>query len=75
MTEKRVLLVEDDELVGTMLEAALTTVGYTVNVAGTAAEAWRLLAKHSYALVIADWKLPDGDGAAIAAGAADLAGC
>jgi DNA-binding response OmpR family regulator len=36
------------------------------------AEAWRRLDAHSYALVIADWRLPDGDGMVIAEAAADL---
>jgi DNA-binding response OmpR family regulator len=33
LPEKRVLLLEDDEIVATMLEGALSTVGYAVDVA------------------------------------------
>src|SRR5205814_6058376 len=36
------------------------------------AESWARLAAQGYSLVIADWRLPDGDGSVIADGAADL---
>jgi CheY-like chemotaxis protein len=55
-----------------MLETALSTVGYAVDVAMRAAEGWARLAGQSYALVIADWRLPDGDGSVVADGAAEL---
>jgi CheY-like chemotaxis protein len=72
MPEKRILLVEDDEDVGELLAMALEGDGYEVDVATTAAESWSRLAAQAYALVIADWRLPDGDGSVIADGAADL---
>ena len=72
MPEKRILLVEDDEDVGELLARALEGDGYEVDVATTAAESWARLAAQAYALVIADWRLPDGDGSVIADGAADL---
>jgi two-component system, OmpR family, response regulator len=72
MAEKRILLVEDDEDVGELLAIALEDAGYEVDVAKTAAESWARLAAQGYALVIADWRLPDGDGSVIADGAADL---
>ena len=72
MAKKRILLVEDDEIVLTMLEGVLSTVGYAVDTAKTAAVARTLLAASSYSLVIADWRLPDGDGAVVADGAAQL---
>ena len=72
MAKKRILLVEDDEIVLTMLEGVLSTVGYAVYTAKTAAVARTLLAASSYSLVIADWRLPDGDGAVVADGAAQL---
>ena len=72
MPEKRILLVEDDENVGEVLAIALAEAGYHVDVATTAAESWARLAAQGYALVIADWRLPDGDGSVIADGAADL---
>jgi DNA-binding response OmpR family regulator len=55
-----------------MLESALTTVGYVVDTAMTAAAARAHLTAISYSLVIADWRLPDGDGAVIADCAAQL---
>jgi CheY-like chemotaxis protein len=72
MPEKRILLVEDDADVGELLAVALEGEGYEVDLAKTAAESWARLAAHGYALVIADWRLPDGDGSVIADGAADL---
>lgn len=72
MPEKRILLVEDDQDVGELLAIALEGEGYEVDLATTAAESWARLAAQGYALVIADWCLPDGDGSVIADGAADL---
>ena len=66
MPEQRILLVEDDEDVGEVLKIALVEEGYMVDFAATAAEAWRHLAAHRYALVLSDWRLPDGDGSVIA---------
>ena len=54
------------------LTTALRGSGYAVDAARTAAEAWACLDAHRYALVIADWRLPDGDGLLIADGAAEL---
>jgi DNA-binding NtrC family response regulator len=72
MPEQRILLVEDDEDVGEVLKIALVEEGYMVDFAATAAEAWRHLAAHRYALVLSDWRLPDGDGSVIADGGAEL---
>ena len=72
MPEKRILLVEDDEDVGEVLRIALLEDGYVVDLATTAAEAWRHLAERRYALVVSDWRLPDGDGSVIADGGAEL---
>ena len=72
MPEKRILLVEDDQDVGELLAVALADARYQVDVATTAAESWARLAAQGYSLVIADWRLPDGDGSVIADGAADL---
>ena len=72
MPEKRILLVEDDADVAELLAVALEGEGYEVDLAKTAAESWARLAAQGYALVIADWRLPDGDGSVIADGAADL---
>jgi DNA-binding response OmpR family regulator len=70
--EKRILLVEDEPDIGRVLVDVLITEGYAVDLAGTVAEAWQCLDRHSYALVITDWKMPDGDGTVVADAAADL---
>ena len=72
MPQKRILLVEDDQDVGEVLRIALLGDGYTVDLATTAAEAWKHLAAHPYQLVLSDWRLPDGDGSVIADGGAEL---
>ena len=46
--------------------------GYTVDLAGTVAEAKRLLVAYHYGVVLFDWRLPDGDGAVIANLAAEV---
>jgi len=72
MAEKRILLVEDEPEICEFLTTALRGSGYAVDAARTAAEAWAYLDAHRYALVIADWRLPDGDGSLIADSAAEL---
>lgn len=60
MTVQRILLVEDDEGVGPLLEHVLVREGYHVDLAPTLAEAWAYLRAESYALVIADCGCPMG---------------
>ena len=72
MAAKRILLVEDEAGISDFLEIALRGEGYEVDVAATATQAWACLDAHRYALVITDWRLPDGDGLLIADGAAQL---
>src|SRR5260370_34651746 len=62
MAEKRILLVEEERELRELLVLGLRRAGYTVDGAATAAEAQQLLDAQSYALVIADWHLPDGNG-------------
>src|SRR5262249_5383961 len=69
---KRILLLEDELLVAEMLAYVLVEEGYIVDRATTQAEAERRLALAQYDLVIADWRLPDGDGTVIADMAAHL---
>jgi CheY-like chemotaxis protein len=69
--QQRVLLVEDDD-VGVLLMHALRGEGYLVDLATTTAQAWAHLDANQYALVVVDWKLPDGDGTLIADAAAHL---
>jgi len=68
----RILLVEDDRNTSNLLMHVLGSAGYVVDVAGTAAQGERWLAEQRYGLVIADWRLPDGDGIAVADRAANL---
>src|SRR5436309_2697922 len=66
MPEKRILLVEDERTTRELFTHFLHREGYRVDVAETVVEATELLDTSEYALVIADWRLPDGDGLMIA---------
>ena len=61
-----ILLVEDDRDVARILEHVLIDAGYNVEVVGTAAAAHQCIGRGAYSLVIADLRLPDGDGAEVA---------
>ena len=65
-TGKRILVVEDEEPVRTLLFHVLASAGYTVDTVATAAAAFEHMDKHSYHLVLTDDRLPDGRGVAIA---------
>ena len=66
VAEKRVLLVDDDPDVRELLALGLRSEGYTVDAAGSAARALTYITENHYALVIVDWRLPDGDGSLVA---------
>jgi DNA-binding response OmpR family regulator len=72
MVGKRILLLEDDPEVAELLIAVLHDAGYIVDPARTVAQAESRLAERAYGLVIADWRLPDGDGLSFADRAADM---
>src|SRR5438094_322816 len=72
MPVNRILLLEDDEDVAELLVLVLRAAGYIVDLAVTVAQAERQLRDRGYGLVAADWRLPDGDGTAVADLAADL---
>lgn len=61
----KLLIVEDDLLLQEGLALALSTEGYTLDCAGTAAEADGLIQSGEYSLVILDLGLPDKDGATL----------
>jgi DNA-binding response OmpR family regulator len=72
MPVNRILLLEDDEDVAELLVLVLRAAGYIVDLAVTVAQAERQLRDRGYGLVAGDWRLPDGDGTAVADLAADL---
>lgn len=69
--ENRILLVDDEPEFFSVVARRLRERGYFVDLAINAADAWRCLGGQRYAVVIADWQLPDGDGIQIADAAAD----
>jgi len=72
MAEKRILLVEDEATTREIMTELLRLQGYAVDSVATAGAAATCLQKIPYALVIADWVLPDGDGTDVADSAAHL---
>lgn len=64
--ERDVLVVDDDAEVREVLAGILQDSGYVVDTAATLAGAKQLLAKFRYGVVLADWRLPDGDGSIVA---------
>jgi DNA-binding response OmpR family regulator len=66
LPEKDVLVVDDEVGVREVLAGILQDNGYVVDVAATLAEAKKLLGEYRYGVVLADWRLPDGDGSAVA---------
>jgi CheY-like chemotaxis protein len=74
MPDSRILLVEDEATSREILTEVLRGAGYDVHSVATAGAATTCLQSISYALLIADWMLPDGDGIHIADTAAQL-GC
>jgi DNA-binding response OmpR family regulator len=60
---ERILVVEDDFLVASQMEAALSDAGFeVVGTAATCQDALHLAEAHSPTLVVMDIHLPDGDG-------------
>ncbi len=59
---ERILIVDDDPGFRNLLETILVGEGYGVENAGSVGEALRAGARRKYDLVVADLKLPDGDG-------------
>lgn len=63
MSFEKILVLEDDSLVRKNIEAQLRSLHYEVIATGTLAAAQAELASHSFDLIIADVRLPDGSGA------------
>lgn len=58
----QVLVVEDESYNQIVLSGIALELGYDPAVAGTVAEAAKLIAEKSFATVFVDWELPDGHG-------------
>jgi DNA-binding response OmpR family regulator len=58
----RILVVEDNEDMQELMEMALRSEGYEVDIVASAEEGLRLVASTDYQLVIADYRLPHHDG-------------
>jgi two-component system OmpR family response regulator len=72
MPGKRILLIEDERDTRAFLALGLLSAGYDVDVAPTAVRASQYLEAKFYSLVLADWRLPDGNGIELADEAARL---
>src|SRR5260370_41833356 len=72
MSEKRILLIEGEATTRQILTEVLRGEGYKVDSVATAGAATTCLESIRYALVVADWVLPDGDGTDVADTAAQL---
>ena len=62
MTGKRILAVENDELVRSFLEDGLVMAGYDVDTASNGREALRKIEQGDYALIVCDVRMPELDG-------------
>ena len=60
--KKRILIVEDDIVFGTMLQKWCERNGYEANLSSTATEAKQALKKEKFHLILSDLRLPDEDG-------------
>ncbi len=58
----KILVVEDDKSLATLLEYNLKTQGYTVSVASSAEDGELFLAEENFDLLVLDWMLPDMSG-------------
>lgn len=72
VAENRILLVEDEATTREIMTELLRGQGYAIDSVATAGAAATCLQTIPYALVIADWVLPDGDGIDVADSAAQL---
>ena len=60
--QKKILIIDDDYALRTLMLKALRTSKITIKTASTISEGWYLLEKEDFNLVICDVILPDGDG-------------
>ena len=62
----RIIVVEDDPALGTIIKRGLVEDGYAVDLATGVMKARELTSVHSYDLMVLDLGLPDGDGVELA---------
>jgi two-component system response regulator PilR (NtrC family) len=62
MDSQRILVVDDENEIRTLLKMHLQRRGFAVDIAGGMKEAQSLLAENAYDLVICDFRMPDGTG-------------
>ena len=62
MTEKRILVVDDEEQIRHLYQQAFTQAGYTVHTAASAEEALEITERTSFKLFILDLNLPGMNG-------------
>ena len=62
MIDRRLLIVDDDEMITDMFRKGFTKAGYTVRRAASAEEALAILEKEKYQVMFFDLKLPTMDG-------------
>jgi DNA-binding response OmpR family regulator len=65
----RLLVIEDEDRLSGILKAKLGEIGFTVDIAGSAADAAAALELINYDAAVLDLGLPDGDGLAVLAAA------
>jgi DNA-binding NtrC family response regulator len=63
--QRRVLIVEDEQIIRNTLREFLAGEGYLVATAGTAQEALSLVRQQDFQVAVCDVQLPDGDGVAL----------
>ena len=61
----RLLVIEDEDRLSGILKSKLGDIGFTVDIAGSAADAGAALELINYDAAILDLGLPDGDGLAV----------
>jgi CheY-like chemotaxis protein len=61
-TKKKILVIDDEEIVRTCCERTLGAMGYEVDATGDGAEGLMLVREKKYDLIVTDLKMPDMDG-------------
>ena len=61
-TRTRIVLIEDDEILGSLYDEALNIMGFSVGIAKTGQDGLRIIEENDPSLVILDIVMPDGDG-------------